>query len=327
MEHRPNAIKATLSYLDHVPFNFGKMERELSRVMTHAGLSMPITESVARVHATFIGEDMSLRVARDGINLVIWIEDGTSAHPAPTARRLAACYHAVRYISTLNELETIVWHHTGRSYTFDAFEAEIMADTSDPTQPTTPLADAGDLVEPPHTRSIMFEMAALDVDTMLDRLDRDAKHGMRASCDATMPQTKEPNVMVKDAPSDIRKIKPHGARHHAAHASIELTENRLFREALYPAGTPKFDADEDLHLFGPAHQDDVAEQKDVSARFAVYALNSVLLVAALPVGLGMAAYNVLGGENFRLTAQMVALTGLFHGVAVSTNAASLLGVM
>jgi len=348
MKSNQDAIKATLTYTDHVPFDFMALEQDLARVFANVGIDFPHSEAVARVHATFVGEEMSLRIARDDINLVIWIEDGTGQDIATVETRLAACFHAVRHISTINELETIVWHHTGDSYTLEEFshrvsnDVESMAPTAAPAplpevhEEPAPVETAEDMantevsahVEPAHHRSIVFETAGLDVGLNHDRLDRELELCMKAregtgEMDAAI--LKDIDVIGKEdvieKEPQVRKIAPRIAASRPVPEG--KTENLMFREALYPKGTPEFDPAEDMVIFGPTHASDVADKEDVPARFATYALNSVLLVTALPVGLGMATYNVMGGENFRLTAQMVALTGMFNGLAAGGYLSSL----
>lgn len=60
-----------------------------------------------------------------------------------------------------------------------------------------------------------------------------------------------------------------------------------------------------------------AEAHDEVARLTVYTLNAILLVMSFPVGMGMLIFNILGGENLRTTAHMIALTGL--GIALNTT--------
>ncbi|MGV6812434.1 MAG: hypothetical protein ACWA47_09320 [Brevirhabdus sp.] len=339
-----DAIKATLTYTSHVAFDFKALERDLARVFANIGFDLPQSEAVPRVHATFIGEGMSLRVARDDINLVIWIEDGTGARPAALNARLAACYHTVRHIASLNELETIVWHHNSQSYTLEEFEYRITNDASTmvtpapapvspSARPKPPACDAqaqfaahpvgcNGRVAPADRRSILFDMATLDVALTHDRLDRNFEECLMSEFEADETECAD-KFATPGKP--VRKICPRTDL--AQDAPIWETENRLFREALYPDGAPKFDPVEKNVLFGPSHKSDVAKPQDVCARFATYALNGVLLVAATPIGLGMATYNVLGGENFRLTSQMLALTGMFNGLLMSGKLDALVGVI
>jgi hypothetical protein len=51
-----------------------------------------------------------------------------------------------------------------------------------------------------------------------------------------------------------------------------------------------------------------AEHRDVTARMTVYVMNAIVMVFALPVGLALLCLNILGGENLRTTAHVMALT-------------------
>ncbi len=51
------------------------------------------------------------------------------------------------------------------------------------------------------------------------------------------------------------------------------------------------------------------ETRSPVACLTVYVLNAILLVIAFPIGFGMLVFNILGGENLRTTAHVIALTG------------------
>ena len=53
------------------------------------------------------------------------------------------------------------------------------------------------------------------------------------------------------------------------------------------------------------------EHQDVTARLTVYVMNLMVILFAAPVGLALLVMNILGGENLRTTAHVVALTGMF----------------
>ena len=58
-----------------------------------------------------------------------------------------------------------------------------------------------------------------------------------------------------------------------------------------------------------------AEHSDILARATVYVMNMIVIVMSLPIGLALLAFNILGGENLRTTAHVIALTGM--GAALS----------
>lgn len=70
-------------------------------------------------------------------------------------------------------------------------------------------------------------------------------------------------------------------------------------------------------VFDPALR---AEHQDLTARLTVYAMNLTVMVFALPVGLALLFMNIIGGENLRTTAHVMALTGLFSALAMANQA-------
>ena len=55
-----------------------------------------------------------------------------------------------------------------------------------------------------------------------------------------------------------------------------------------------------------------AEHHDTVARLTVYSLNLSVMVVSLPIGLALLLLNIIGGENIRTTAHVMALTGQQH---------------
>ncbi|NRA99088.1 MAG: hypothetical protein HRU32_04570 [Rhodobacteraceae bacterium] len=64
-----------------------------------------------------------------------------------------------------------------------------------------------------------------------------------------------------------------------------------------------------------------AECDSETAKMTVYVLNAILFLIAFPVGFGMLMFNILGGENLRTTAHVMALTGM--GSALSFSGAAI----
>lgn len=77
-------------------------------------------------------------------------------------------------------------------------------------------------------------------------------------------------------------------------------------------------------VFEPSQR---AEHRDFTARMTVYVMNAIVMVFALPVGLGLLCLNILGGENLRTTAHVMALTGLFMALSVTEEGARLFSAM
>lgn len=62
------------------------------------------------------------------------------------------------------------------------------------------------------------------------------------------------------------------------------------------------------------------------ARLIVWTMNLVLLIVAFPIGFAMLLLNILGGENLRATAQVMALTGLALALSSAGDGLFLLGL-
>ena len=76
-------------------------------------------------------------------------------------------------------------------------------------------------------------------------------------------------------------------------------------------------------VFDPAIR---PERRDLKARLTVYALNMTIMVFTVPVGVALLLMNMLGGENLRTTAHVMALTGLFSALAAANPELALLAM-
>jgi len=65
------------------------------------------------------------------------------------------------------------------------------------------------------------------------------------------------------------------------------------------------------------------EHRNLTARVTVYVMNLTIMVLALPVGLGLLCFNILGGENLRTTAHVMALTGMAMALSMTQGGAIL----
>ena len=74
-------------------------------------------------------------------------------------------------------------------------------------------------------------------------------------------------------------------------------------------------------VFAPRERE---EHKDLTARATVYVMNMIVMVMALPVGLALLAFNILGGENLRTTAHVIALTGMATALSQTPEGMQLL---
>ena len=64
-----------------------------------------------------------------------------------------------------------------------------------------------------------------------------------------------------------------------------------------------------------------------ASRLSVYVMNSTILLISFPAGMGLLTYNLLRGEDVRVNARMLALTGTAMGVLGFTELGSLLPLL
>lgn len=100
---------------------------------------------------------------------------------------------------------------------------------------------------------------------------------------------------------------------------IDLTEARLDREWRRQNERAKGGAGD--------HDGTGSEIVPVEARLATWAVNASVAIFAPPVGASLAVYNLLRGEDFRLNAHALALTGTFMALAASGQGLSDLALL
>lgn len=293
------AIRATLAYDGFPPIDFKALEKDIAHIFRNILLQFDRTEAQVRKHANFFGEQLCLSVARDKDDILIWIEDGTGINRADLQTKLAACYHVVRHLLTIERADSVYWHYTGKCYTAEGFEARIALDTSDgPIMP-----------EPEPVRDNIFGEDFLSVGSTHQRLDDSFVRKITVKKEAAGPASSKAILFPEIAEQLEAATRP----------DTDDDMRDLLRQALYPDGNPGQDVRRDTVIFGPGQACDRLDRSETTARLATYALNTTLLVTAMPVGAALMTYNMLGGENFRLTAQVTALTGAFLGTGVMGN--------
>lgn len=108
---------------------------------------------------------------------------------------------------------------------------------------------------------------------------------------------------------------------------LEPAEDRLRRnrshifsaDTLYPSHSAEM-----VEVFDLQRR---TEKRNLTSRATVYAMNGIVMVMALPVGLALLCYNIVSGESVRTTAHAMALTGLFLALAGTDEGARLLSLV
>ncbi len=72
---------------------------------------------------------------------------------------------------------------------------------------------------------------------------------------------------------------------------------------------------------------DSSENRTFTARATVYVMNLIVIVMALPIGLGLLFFNILFGANLRTTAHVIALTGMGIALAQTPGGENFLGFL
>jgi len=108
---------------------------------------------------------------------------------------------------------------------------------------------------------------------------------------------------LEPAEDRLRRIK----RHIFASDSITLTHSSAVED-----------------VFDPRLRE---EHNNRVARVTVYVMNMIVIVMSLPVGLSLLIFNIIGGENLRTTAHVIALTGMALALSQTEEGARLLGFL
>ncbi|PJJ87197.1 hypothetical protein CLV77_1764 [Brevirhabdus pacifica] len=293
------AIRATLAYDGFPPIDFKALEKDIAHIFRNIMLPFEQTEAVVRKHANFFGEQLCLSIARDKDDILIWVEEGTGINRADLQTRLAACYHVVRHLLTIERADSVYWHYTGKCYTAEGFEARIALDTSQgPIMP-----------EPEPVNENIFGEDFLSVGSTHERLDDFFVRKITVRKEAAEPKDSRA-ILFPEIAEQLEA---------ATRIDEEAEMRDQIRKALYPETPTQKKSGATTVLFGPGRPEDRLDRSETTARLATYAMNTTLLITAMPVGAALMTYNMLGGENFRLTAQVTALTGAFLGTGVMSD--------
>ena len=126
----------------------------------------------------------------------------------------------------------------------------------------------------------------------------------------------------------ISRVAPVGDRR----ASAALPDLAPPEERLQKARSHIFTADA-ISLSHDSAMEDVfdphrrLEHRDIVARMTLYVVNLIVIVFALPLGLALLCFNILGGENLRTSAHALALTGLFMALSASPGGGELMSLI
>lgn len=300
-----NDISATLKFSGDPEFRTNLMREKLTRTFLEADIRV-LEDHVDDGGLRFSNRDMVVRVRPEPASIVVSVAeaadraDDDRADPADREaderHRRVTCFHAVRTLQKLLAPRTIDWS--------DVRQDAIPSAGVRPKRPARASLTDEDRLQ------IMLGAAPLD----------DARFGAHPDVGRTHRRLDQ---SFEDAQADIADADHETLQDHPAHAEAQASNRaserfpelvpaesllRQERGFIFPASA--------LDLNGKLVKDETtnpterAEAYDMTARLTVYVLNLAVLVAAFPVGFALLIFNILGGENLRTTAHVVALTGV-----------------
>lgn len=217
---------------------------------------------------------------------------------ADNAREL--CQSVIERIQNRNSADLILWTETPGVFTADTFDSLVDAAIS------TPLAEAEDEMADSETANIF---ASTPVPQIIDRFGEPPVGRLLD------------RMAAEIRPHETAEIRPHDSLHPtrvterptlptyalvAAPEAMPMPEQRKpsppdmarIRDALYP----------------PEPEGERRKKEPLVRRITLYSLNATLMIAAPPIGAALMTYSVLGRENSRTTARVMALTGVVFAI-------------
>jgi hypothetical protein len=210
---------------------------------------------------------------------------------AENAREL--CMSVIERIQNRNSADLILWTETPGVFTADTFDSLVDAAI------TTPLAeaeaedetdsDSANLFASTPVPKIIDRFGEPPVGRLLDRMAAEirpqaALHPTRVTERPTVPEYAIVAAAEVVPVPDQRKPSP--------------PDMARIREALYP----------------PEPEGERRRKEPLVRRITLYSLNMTLMIAAPPIGAALMTYNVLGREDSRTTARVMALTGVVFAI-------------
>ena len=308
-------IVATLNFEDAPVFDVAALSAELSGMFHDVDIDLAAAKSVDG-NLEFVGPNMRVEVSPGDAALTVSVGRSPCADDdAPCAKRDraqgAACYNVVRTLQTRLAPRSVSWSDADLASADATSRRQHLKKQCQAPGGLSPKERMNRNFGTVEGEGSQFDCSTLAVAQTHKRLDR--------SFEAVQSeQTSE--VGDQSDLADLGYGQPR-TRLTAAEASrfpdlmpVELAL-REERRALFPSDTIALTQRSAQHeTTNPTER---READDIMARLTVYVLNTILLVVAFPVGFGMLIFNILGGENLRTTAHVMALTGMGTALAAA----------
>lgn len=224
-------------------------------------------------------------------SLCISISEGTDGSAADRIK-LSALYHVVRHLLRSYDASLIHWHKTNMLFTKTEFENPTGTST-EAVKPRRPQAAATRRKARPTLKVRAFAQGHMQVAENHSRLDESFVQAQTVGPDNQMPTSA---VFAQTAAKDWREVFP---RLEPSEDTLRSSRQEIFAN--------------DLIVAGDDVVEDTTEPADVMEQMVVYVMSLTLMVLAFPVGFAVMFYNIVAGENIRMTARAMALTGAAMG--------------
>jgi len=254
--------------------------------------------AASRPNQTRIADEEIAGMLRDyGHTLSISVSDGLS-RSVPERLRVSVCYHVVRQLLRCHEATLVHWHHTNTLFTAEEFENPTNAQPT--VTPRRPKARGTRVPRPEPLETTLaggadrFSAGYMGVTETHNRLDE----SFAQVVDPDHVPHHEDEAAQDTGRSSWKDILPN-----IAPSEEKLRHSRL---AIFASDLIEI---EDVKLEAPEKEADLPEQ------LTVYVMTLTIMVMMFPAGFAMMIYNILAGENLKMTARAMALTGV--GIALN----------
>lgn len=225
-------------------------------------------------------------------SLCIRFSEGTDGMAADRVQ-LQALYHVVRHLLRNYDATLIHWHKTNMLFTKSEFENPTGAAPS-AVKPRRPQAVASRRSTRPELKSGAFAQGHMQVAQTMNRLDESFVQAQTSGTDTPLPASP---ATALEAAKNWRDVFP---RLEPSEHTLRSSRQEIFAN--------------DLIVAGDDHTEDDSEPADVMEQLVVYVMSLTLMVLMFPVGFAVMFYNIVAGENIRMTARAMALTGVAMGL-------------
>lgn len=200
----------------------------------------------------------------------------------------------------------IFWHQTSQPITAELIDSLIDR------------LPAQDKILPPIEGVVgaLWEAAALaEVQTNTQRVIGRFPEPPQREPVSTVTSITEPVLADEDNP--VRLAMPVRPRSQPKSQRLARLSPDDTLEQLPPAAEPELDRLRDVLQAEAVTPTEAPSQLSTQMRLAVHAMNATLIMVWLPLGAAAMTYSILKGEDMRLSARLMALTGTFLAVARS----------